>query len=271
MKKKFKFHCLDDDSDSLFESASYSEDGSDDDIPEKNVSNRILQSNELNVLIEAGTKNAKNASRENDDHQAEFLHQSTPPPPLPSSSSSSAPSSPISGKQIKNEKDEIESDVSPVQSFEVNSNNINDDDDFPPPSSIPDDILFNGIDEDPPPPEVEEVIDNDDTNTDDKQLENADGKEQFQKSKKKSIPKSLKAKNKPMTRERQLILNTNRIYDYFNRRISKLAILKAIHAKCGNFRLAILALAQNSTQFDTVSLFEAPKAEPEMIKEYLQL
>ena len=150
---------------------------------------------------------------------------------------------------------------------------INLNDESQPPPSLPDDIYFNEED-DPPPPEVEEVESGNNLIEDNDIAAKSDNESELpkKKSEKSSIPKSLKRKNKIMTREKELILNTNRIYDYFDHRIPKLSILKAIHAKCGDFRLAILALAQNPAQFDSVSLFESPKTDDsEAIKKYLQL
>lgn len=249
MKKKFKFHCLDDDSESVSEESDT--ETSDDVIPETNVPAQILNTNNL----------IQNKFLSDDDNI-------TPPPPLPSPSSSSS-QSPLRENDIKNLDDTDVDEADIDENKQLQDINLNEE--SPPPASIPDDLFFNDADE-PPPPEVEEAEDVEEHMNDDIESKNHDKTVKRKiKNKKASIPKSLKAKNKTMTREKGLILNTNRIYDYFDHKISKLSILKAIHAKCGDFRLAILALAQNPTQFDNTSLFESPKSEPETIKEYLKL
>lgn len=240
MKKKFKFHCVDDDSESYSES-SEGEDESDDKEPEINVPSKVLNSNNL-------------ISKK---YLSDYDHL-TPPPPLPSSS----PQSPSNDK--KSDENEVDEDY-PLQ-------NINLNEESPPPPSLPDDLFIND-DDDPPPPDVEEVENADDeeeNNNDNTTSKDADEDKTYVK-KRKRIPKSLKRKNKSMSREDEFIACTNRIYEYFDHKIPKLTILKAIHAKCGDYRLAILALAQDPSRFNSTSLFQSPEADPETIKKYLQL
>ena len=83
---------------------------------------------------------------------------------------------------------------------------------------------------------------------------------------------SLKSQNNAVPRFKQLIHNTEIIFEYFNGKISKLTILKAIHAKCGDYHSALISLASNPKEFDHISLFRAPPFpnSEQTLKEYLK-
>lgn len=250
MKKKQRFHCLEIDSSSYDEDNSDYEESSDDSIPDKNVAPQIL-SNPIQYFPEILEL------KENNIEETEDLGKESTPKlnpdlfPLPQQSQSSYEE----GKEDKSSQKrklhflDEEDTVNSIDFDEIHSDQTT--------ASIPDDLIFTN-DEEPEPPEVDEV-----ENTQSQPNRKSPIK------KKKSL-QSLKARNKPMTHDAQLIRNTNTIYDYFNHKFDKYTILKAIHSYCGDFRSAILALSQNPRQFNKVSLFEPPTEKLQKLDDYLK-
>ncbi|OHT00075.1 hypothetical protein TRFO_33312 [Tritrichomonas foetus] len=255
MRKKFKFHCLDDESDSEYSSKASTDSGSDDFTPDSKIpgqleglskNHRNIPSNEpsnLQIMEEnIGETNILVSDSER------FI------PPLPSPAESESESDKTtncpSQKGTETSIESVESSENEVQQetdvVESNSNllNIN---------SIPEPEFDDQTPDDEIPQEVDE-----ETNT------------ESGKPLKSSIPKSLKSQIQSISREKQILLNTNKIYDYFNHKITKLSILKAIHAKSGDFRSAILELAQNPRKFDQTNIFEAPQNNSPLLESYLK-